>query len=134
MEERLLGMIYWQKDQLLKEVSLGIKDAFSEENLKALEAITEGKEIPKELEGLLAKFSLEAELLYGEAPDIRAEFKSLVSELEQEAVKSKLEFLSEQIRKMEIAGEKNRLGEYLKEFQDASKKLNNLWQEARLKK
>src|SRR3989344_672654 len=134
VEERLLGMIYWQKDQLLKEVSLGIKDAFSEENLKALEAITEGKEIPKELEGLLSKFSLEAELLYGEAPDIRAEFKSLVSELEQEAVKSKLEFLSEQIRKMEIAGEKNRLGEYLKEFQDASKKLNNLWQEARLKK
>ena len=96
-----------------------------------LEAVLAGK---SDFETALSKLALEAELLYGDADNMEAEMKNLASELERETVRAKLESLSEEIRKTEAAGERAKLAEYLNEFQETSRKLNYLWQEAKLKK
>ena len=127
VEERILGIAAW------KNKEIDSRNIFSPENLPLLEALAEKSGMTQELEARLSKLALEAELLCGES-DPDAELKNLFAELERETVKSRLEFLSEEIRKTELAGEKSRLAQYLNEFYDVTKKLNTLWQEARLKK
>ena len=130
VEERILGMLVWKTGTSFG-VEANLKDLFSKENSTMLEAVLAGK---SDFEAALSKFALEAELLYGDADDMAGEVKSLVSELERETVRAKLESLAEEIRKTEAAGEGAKLAEYLNEFQETSRKLNYLWQEANLKK
>ena len=130
VEERILGMLVWKTGTSFG-VEANLKDLFSKENSTMLEAVLAVK---SDFEAALSKFALEAELLYGDADDMAGEVKSLVSELERETVRAKLESLAEEIRKTEAAGEGAKLAEYLNEFQETSRKLNYLWQEANLKK
>lgn len=130
VEERILGMLVWKAGTSFG-VEANLKDLFSKENSPMLDAVLAGN---SDFESALSKFALEAELLYGDADKMGEEVKSLVSELEREVVRTRLESLSEEIRKTEAAGERDKLAQYLKDFQDASRKLNYLWQEARLKK
>ncbi|KKT77293.1 MAG: primase protein [Candidatus Giovannonibacteria bacterium GW2011_GWC2_44_8] len=130
VEERILGMLVWKTGTSFG-VEANLKDLFSKENSLMLEAVLAGK---SDFETALSKLALEAELLYGDADNMEAEMKNLASELERETVRAKLESLSEEIRKTEAAGERAKLAEYLNEFQETSRKLNYLWQEAKLKK
>lgn len=130
VEERILGMMKW-KASLLPGREENLKDLFSEENSPMLESVLAGN---SNFETELSKLALEAELLYGDAEKMEEEMAGLVSELGREVVKSKLESLSEEIRKTEAAGEREKLAQYLKDFQDESRKLNYLWQEAKLRK
>ena len=130
VEERILGMLVWKTGTSFG-VEANLKDLFSKENSLMLEAVLAGK---SDFETALSKLALEAELLYGDADNMEVEIKNLVSELERETVRAKLESLSEEIRKTEAAGERAKLAEYLNEFQETSRKLNYLWQEAKLKK
>ena len=134
LEERVLGMLAWKPNEFLENLDEEAKEFFSAENRPFLEGFF-GKAAPagKDYQARFSKLALEAELLYGEMADIPSEFKNLLSELEREAVRAKLEILSGEIRKLELAGEQSLLAQRLKEFQNASVKLNHLWQELRAK-
>ncbi len=134
LEERVLGMLAWKPNEFLENLNEEAKEFFSAENRPFLEGFF-GKAAPagKDYQARFSKLALEAELLYGEMTDLPSEFRNLLSELEREAVRAKLEILSEEIRKLELAGEQSLLAQRLKEFQDVSIKLNHLWQELRAK-
>ena len=134
LEERVLGMLAWKPNEFLENLNEEAKEFFSAENRPFLEGFF-GASAPagKDYQARFSKLALEAELLYGEMTDLPSEFRNLLSELEREAVRAKLEILSEEIRKLELAGEQSLLAQRLKEFQDVSIKLNHLWQELRAK-
>lgn len=136
LEERILGMLAWQKGKFLEKLEKDAKEAFSPENREILDWVLDKKDKPldKDFKTKLSKLSLESELLYGDNAEPGEEFRNLMDELRREAVRARLEFLSDEIRKLELAGEKSKLTEHLKEFQDTSKKLNYLWQELKAKK
>ena len=134
VEERILGILTLKKENFLEKLESDIRSIFSPESLPLLEVIQGGVSPSQELGARISRLALEAELVYSDTENLDEEFKDLLAELEREAVKARLEFLSDEIRKMELAGEKTRLSEYLKEFQSVSRKLNHLWQESRLKK
>lgn len=130
LEESILGILALNANFVSD--SEEIKNLFSKENAIILDGIISGH-FSKEIEGKVSKLALETELIYGETGDLQDEFKKLLSELEAESLKSKLEILSGEIRKIELSGESSKLGEYLNRFHDASKKLNILWQKQKQK-
>lgn len=133
LEERIMGILSLNDEKLSPDFK-EIQDLFSDQNLPFLNAIISGGKPSKEVEAKIGKLILEAELLYGDKKNLNEEFQNLLSELEREALKSKLELISNNIRKIELSGEKSKLGEYVSQFQEVSKKLNSLWQDPKQKK
>ena len=126
LEDRILGILAWRKDEFLEKLNEGSYEFFSSHRIPLLECIIKEKP-PKDAEVLeknLEKLAFEAELLYGAMEKIHEEFHELLAELEKEHFKTKLESLAFEIRRSETAGETERLGGLLKEFSDLSKKIS----------
>ena len=126
LEDRILGILAWRKDEFLKKLNEGSYEFFSSHRIPLLECVIKEKP-PKDAEVLeknLEKLAFEAELLYGAMEKIHEEFHELLAELEKEHFKTKLESLAFEIRRSETAGETERLGGLLKEFSDLSKKIS----------
>ena len=135
VEGRILGLVAWKGGEFLEKLGEKQKTFFSEESQILREHLFEDTPSPAggELKIRLSKLALEAELLYEGLEDLSGEFQKLWGELEGEVARARLEFLSGEIRRTELAGEKERLAQHLKEFQETSQRLNYLWQESRAK-
>ena len=135
LEERILGMLAWKRNEFLEKLNERGREFFSERHQPLLECVFKEK-LPKEMRPLkasLEKLALESELLYGEMPAspdesqdrerIYEEFHNLVSELEREHAKAGLETLASEIRRLEGLGEEEKLMAVLVQFRELSKKM-----------
>ena len=128
IEERLLGIILWQKkkkDGILKkdidEIAQKCSEIFSKEAKILLE--TKEDELDENTKKTFNKLIFETELSYGNSEALDKEIKILLSELEKGNLKERLEELSDKIRQFETAGDQENLASSLKEFQELIKHL-----------
>lgn len=127
LEERILGMLVWKRGEFLEKFDKKTSEFFSEHRQPLLQCVFSEK-FPagaQDLKQNLEKLSLEAELLYGEMERVHEEFHLLLSELEKENLKSRLEELASEIRRQESAGQEGQVRILLAEFGELSKKLLN---------
>lgn len=104
LQERLAGIALWKKDNSL----------VCESALKILE---NKDDVYKN------KLALEAELRCQGAENLDKEIEFLDKELRKETLKGKLEILADDVRKLELVGEKEELQKKMTEFQKLSKQL-----------
>src|SRR3989344_1528814 len=91
LEDRILGILAWRKDEFLEKLNEGSYEFFSSHRIPLLECVIKEKP-PKDAEVLeknLEKLAFEAELLYGAMEKIHEEFHELLAELEKEHFKTK---------------------------------------------
>lgn len=128
IEERLLGLILWQrkkKDDILKEkideTTRKCLEIFRSEAKTLLEA--KEQELDENTKKTYNKLIFETELSYGNSEKLDKEISILLSELEKEDLKGRLEELADKIRQFEISGDQENLASSLKEFQELIKHL-----------
>lgn len=118
LEDRVLGLILWQKncdDQELKKI---IDEIIEKENFDLNKP-----EVLQNAERII----FEAELFYSGTESLKNEFEKLVSEFEKERIKSELLSITEKIRECEtMADKKDELEKYLNKFYNLTKKLGEL--------
>ncbi|MCR4284285.1 MAG: DNA primase [Parcubacteria group bacterium] len=128
IEERLLGLILWQKKKdennfkaIIDTVAVKCFDLLSEEGKKMLK--TEENELDEQIKKSYNKLTFEAELSYTDSETLDKEAEILLAGLEKESLKEKLEELSDRIRKFEVIGDQENLASSLEEFQKLIKLL-----------
>jgi len=128
VEERLLGLILWQRKKeisnfiaIIDTVAIKCFDLLSEEGKKMLK--TEGNNLDEQIKKSYNKLTFEAELSYADSEVLDKEAEILLAELEKESLKEELEELSDKIRKFEIAGDQENLSLSMEKFQKLIKLL-----------
>jgi len=122
IEERLIGLAVWKKNDLAPVLSECKAEWFSPERRQIFESsLTSGDE-----DHYLKKLALEAEVVYGDAENLVPELKSLIRELKKEGFKDKLVNLGESIRELEKSGSKEELEKKFVEFKSISAELNSI--------
>ena len=121
MRNRLLGIVFWQKDAQDQDLKPIIDEFAALEKDKIDNYPTEEKN----------KLALEAELFFSGAVSLKEEFLKIKKETEKEEIKAELESITGKIKEMEMAenppGGEAKLKQYLDDFHKLTKKLN-LWQ------
>jgi DNA primase len=116
LEERILGIVFWRKNDNL---------------------------IPEKYKNLLGKgredgdrLAIEAEVIYEkmEKEDLEKEIKILLNELERETIKEGLQKLLGEIHHFEAKRDEKALNEKLNEFRELSRHFNRLFQSNEIKK
>ncbi|MFH0803733.1 MAG: DNA primase [Candidatus Tagabacteria bacterium] len=133
LEERLLGLAFWQNDAnmisdkkyfLFSEKNQAIlQNFFSSPGFKKAE-----KSFPDDEKNYIERLVLENELSYGgmEAPQLENEKKILINDLERETIKEQFEMAVSNIRELEDKKDEVALNEALNKFSELSKKFNQL--------
>ncbi|HDH04083.1 MAG TPA: toprim domain-containing protein, partial [Candidatus Campbellbacteria bacterium] len=116
LEERLSGFILWQKDSNDKELQEEMERIIKKYDWERL-----GREPDK-----TEKLVFGAELFYNEAENLKEELSKLALELEKEGIKNHLGEISENIRRLENSGEKDKLKDSLDKFYKLTKELSSL--------
>lgn len=127
LEDRLIGFILWQKNK--EEAELQENDIkffisrcqpfLSDEKQNFLDNFSSD---------ICSNLIFEAELFYTGTRSIKDDINNLTLELESEAIKEKLEEIGIKISQLEMAGKESEIPAYLNEFQELSKRLNEIRQ------
>jgi len=118
LEDRVLGLILWQKNCDDEELKKAIDKIIEKEKFDLNKP-----EVLKDAERII----FEAELFYSGTESLKNEFEKLILEFEKERIKSELFTITEKIRECETIGDKkDELEKYLKEFYELTKKLSEL--------
>jgi len=112
LENRILGLLLWQKNTDDIELKSEIEKALKGHNW----------DLEKENDRLV----FEAELFYNESNNLSKELASLLLEFEKEKIRLRLEELSEEIRRAEASQDDEGLKRSLDEVNQLTKKINEL--------
>lgn len=127
LEDRLIGFILWQKNKEEAELEENdIKFFIS----KCQPFLSDEKQnfLDNSSPDICSNLIFEAELFYTGARSIKDDINNLTLELESEAIKEKLEEIGIKISQLEMAGKESEIPAYLNEFQELSKRLNEIRQ------
>ena len=115
LEDRVLGLILWQKNCDDEELKKAIDKIIEKEKFDLNKP-----EVLKDAERII----FEAELFYSGTESLKNEFEKLILEFEKERIKSELFTITEKIRECETIGDKkDELEKYLNKFYELAKKL-----------
>lgn len=125
LEERLLGIVFWQNDANI--IPGDKRFFFSEKHQNLLKNLEEGKNLTGEDKNYSERFSLEAELSYAGMEDnrMKEETKILLNDLGKEVLYREREAVISDIKKLEAEGKEELLKERLDKFNEINKKLTN---------
>lgn len=123
LERRLFGIIFWQKDN--GDFSENIKELL--ENFKSRIGEIEFNKILAIHEIYSDVLALEIESWYGgKTNNIMKDVEEIILSLEEEILNEKLIILLDEINKKEKIGEKEELGQILKDYQKITERIENI--------
>mgnify|MGYP001558698597 FL=1 len=123
LEERLIGLAAWRKDDLTAVFSECKAEWFSPERRHIFESSLVSADTE---DHYVKKLALEAEVVYDAGENMADELKSLIKELRKENLKDKLVKLGDSVRELERSDNKDELEKKFVEFKSISAELNSI--------
>ncbi|QQG46570.1 MAG: DNA primase [Candidatus Niyogibacteria bacterium] len=123
LEERLIGLAAWRRNDLSTVFGDCRADWFSPERRHIFESSAQGSAAE---DHYVKKLALEAEVIYSLEDNLSDQFKNLAKELQKEHLKNRLIKLGESVRELEDSGGKEELEKKFNEFKAVSAELNSL--------